>query len=63
MKRIFIVFCLLTLIFPSWSQTTFEVSIGNKNSNQWGYDIVESYDDGVVIVGRTDEDGVDDILF
>jgi hypothetical protein len=63
MKRIFIVFCLLTLIFPSWSQTTFEVSIGNKNSNQWGYDIVESYDDGFVIVGRTDEDGVDDILF
>jgi hypothetical protein len=39
------------------------VSIGNKNSNQWGYNIVESYDGGFVVVGRTDEDGVDDILF
>lgn len=63
MKPLFTISLLLTLFFPSQSQTTFEVSLGNNNSNQWGYDIVNSNDGGFVIVGRTDEDGVDDILF
>ena len=63
MKKIFTTAIVLMITLHAISQATFEVSLGNNNSNQWGYDITESHENGFIITGRTDEDGVDDILF
>ena len=62
MKLRIFVFLLTIFIGTVHSQTTFEITLGKKNSNQWGYDIVETNDRGFLIAGRTQEKGSDDVL-